>query len=187
MDRDTHEVFSKDLHLIYLTMPRFTKELKECETDLELWMYNLKHMKTMDVLPNELKGGVFEDLWKVLDIYSLPEDEQIRYEREHKIEADRKNIQATQERRIKEADEKVKEADEKVKEADEKVKEADEKVKEADEKVKEADEKRAAAEEVMRAAKAKMLDMARCMKSAGIPVEVIKQSSQLSDEEINAL
>jgi predicted transposase/invertase (TIGR01784 family) len=173
MDRDTHEVFSKDLHLIYLTMPRFTKELKECETDLELWMYNLKHMKTMDVLPNELKGGVFEDLWKVLDIYSLPEDEQIRYEREHKIEADRKNIQATQERRIKEADEKVKEADEKVKEADEKVKEAD--------------EKRVAAEEVMRAAKAKMLDMARCMKSAGIPVEVIKQSSQLSDEEINAL
>jgi predicted transposase/invertase (TIGR01784 family) len=115
MDRDTHEVFSKDLHLIYLTMPRFTKELKECSNNLELWLYSLKHMKTMEVLPDEMKGGVFEDLWKVLDIFSLPEDEQIRYEREHKYEADRKNIQASYERRIREAEDIAKAEQDKVK------------------------------------------------------------------------
>jgi predicted transposase/invertase (TIGR01784 family) len=165
-DRETNEVFSKDLHLIYLTMPHFKKELKECSNNLELWLYSLKHIKTMEVLPDKMKDSVFEDLWKVLDIYSLPEDEQVRYEREHKIEADRRNIKASYERRIKEAEDIAKAEQEKVKAEQEKVKAEREKVKAEQEKVKE---------------------MARTMKSAGMPMDVIAQASGLGVEEIAAL
>lgn len=99
----------------------------------------------MEVLPDEMKGGVFEDLWKVLDIYSLPEDEQIRYECEHKYEADRKNIRDSYERRIREAEDTAKAEQERVRE------------------------------------------MARTMKSAGMPVDIIAKTSGLSIEEIKAL
>jgi predicted transposase/invertase (TIGR01784 family) len=95
----------------------------------------------------------------VLDIYSLPEDEQVRYEREHKIEADRRNIKASYERRIKEAEDMAKAEQEKVKAEQEKVKAEREKVKE----------------------------MARTMKSAGMPMDVIAQASGLGVEEIAAL
>jgi predicted transposase/invertase (TIGR01784 family) len=58
-------------------------------------------MKTMEELPEKMKGGVFEDLWKVLDFYSLSEDEQVRYERERKAEVDERCILDSAKRRSK--------------------------------------------------------------------------------------
>jgi membrane protein involved in colicin uptake len=144
-------------------------------------------MKTMEVLPDKMKDSVFEDLWKVLDIYSLPEDEQVRYEREHKIEADRRNIKASYERRIKEAEDIAKAEQEKVKAEQEKVKAEQEKVKAEQEKVKAEREKVKAEQEKVKAEREKVKEMARTMKSAGMPMDVIAQASGLGVEEIAAL
>jgi predicted transposase/invertase (TIGR01784 family) len=97
MDCQTKMEFSDDLRLIYLTLPKFTKKESECCNDLEHWLFSLKHMETMEQLPDELKGTIFEDLWNTLDYYSLPIEDQVLYERVMKRRADERNIRATAE------------------------------------------------------------------------------------------
>jgi predicted transposase/invertase (TIGR01784 family) len=168
IDRDTLKVFSDDIHLIYLTMPHFKKGQEECENDLDLWLYNLLHMKTMEELPEKMKGGVFEDLWKVLDFYSLSEDEQVRYERERKAEVDERCILDSAKR------------------------------KGIAEGVAKGKAEGLAEGEAIGIAKGKaeglaegeakgVANSARAMKSNGLSIDIIKQCTGLSEEEINAL
>ena len=42
MDKETHELFSTDIRMIYLQLPLFTKTKEECETDFDKWIYALK-------------------------------------------------------------------------------------------------------------------------------------------------
>jgi predicted transposase/invertase (TIGR01784 family) len=102
MDCETKAEFSDDLRLIYLTLPKFTKKERECSNDLEHWLFSLKHMETMEQLPDELKGTIFEELWDTLDYYSLPIEDQVLYERVMKRRADERNIRKTAEERGKE-------------------------------------------------------------------------------------
>jgi predicted transposase/invertase (TIGR01784 family) len=171
IDRDTLKVFSDDIHLIYLTMPHFKKGQEECENDLDLWLYNLLHMKTMEELPEKMKGGVFEDLWKVLDFYSLSEDEQVRYERQIKAEVDRRCILDSAKRRSKAEGKAEGLAEGK----------AEGKAEGLAEGLAEGVAKGRAEEHV------KVVDSARAMKSNGLSIDIIKQCTGLSEEEINTL
>jgi hypothetical protein len=59
-------------------------------------------METMEQLPDEFKGTIFEELWNKLDYYSLPIEDQVYYERVMKRRADERNILATAEEKGKE-------------------------------------------------------------------------------------
>jgi predicted transposase/invertase (TIGR01784 family) len=121
-------------------------------------------MKTMEELPEKMKGGVFEDLWKVLDFYSLSEDEQVRYERERKAEVDERCILDSAERKG-EARGVAKGKAEGLAEG-------------------------LAKGEAIGVAKGKAeskAEIARAMKSNGLSTDIIKQCTGLSEEEINAL
>jgi flagellar biosynthesis/type III secretory pathway protein FliH len=124
-------------------------------------------MKTMEELPEKMKGGVFEDLWKVLDFYSLSEDEQVRYERQIKAEVDRRCILDSAKRRSK-AEGKAEGL-------------AEGKAEGKAEGLAEGVAKGRAEEHV------KVVDSARAMKSHGLSIGIIKQCTGLSEEEINAL
>jgi predicted transposase YdaD len=116
-------------------------------------------MKTMEELPEKMKGGVFEDLWKVLDFYSLSEDEQVRYERQIKAKVDERCILDSAKRKgIAEGKAKGLAEGEAIGIA-----------------------KGEAKEHV------KVVDSARFMKSLGVSIDDIKRHTGLSEEEINAL
>jgi predicted transposase YdaD len=125
-------------------------------------------MKTMEELPEKMKGGVFEDLWKVLDFYSLSEDEQVRYERQIKAKVDERCILDSAKR------------------------------KGIAEGVAKGKAEGLAEGEAIGIAKGKaeglaegeakgVANSARAMKSNGLSIDIIKQCTGLSEEEINAL
>jgi flagellar biosynthesis/type III secretory pathway protein FliH len=112
---------------------------------------------------------VFEDLWKVLDFYSLSEDEQVRYERQIKAEVDRRCILDSAKRRSKAEGKAEGLAEGK----------AEGKAEGLAEGLAEGVAKGRAEEHV------KVVDSARAMKSNGLSIDIIKQCTGLSEEEIN--
>jgi predicted transposase/invertase (TIGR01784 family) len=54
--------FSNTLNFLFIELPKFNKTLKELETNTDKWLYCLKHMKWMDVIPDELKGSIHEQM-----------------------------------------------------------------------------------------------------------------------------
>ena len=79
-DRDTGEVFSSDLRLIYLMLPLFKKTADECETNFERWIYVLKHMETLERIPYEAKSAVFQRLGEIAEICALNPQERYKYD-----------------------------------------------------------------------------------------------------------
>lgn len=79
-DRDTGEVFSRDLRLIYLMLPLFKKTADECETNFERWIYVLKHMETLERIPYETKSAVFQRLGEIAEICALNPQERYKYD-----------------------------------------------------------------------------------------------------------
>ena len=41
-------------------MPKFEKQLDECETRFDKWMYVLRKIPTLDRMPEKLKDSIFE-------------------------------------------------------------------------------------------------------------------------------
>lgn len=87
-DRDTHEQFSDKLRFIFIELPAFTKEERECETDFERWIYVLKNMETLKRLPFKARKSVFEKLEKIVDIASLSKEERTKYDESIKVYRD---------------------------------------------------------------------------------------------------
>lgn len=87
-DRDTHELFSDKLRLIFLELPAFDKEENECETDFERWIYVLKNMDKLNRIPFKARKAVFEKLEKIVDIASLSKEERVKYDESIKVYRD---------------------------------------------------------------------------------------------------
>ncbi|MDY3063939.1 MAG: Rpn family recombination-promoting nuclease/putative transposase, partial [Bacteroidaceae bacterium] len=51
MNMSTKEVFSRDMRMIYLQLPFFTKAVDECDNGFERWIYVLKNMEALNRLP----------------------------------------------------------------------------------------------------------------------------------------
>lgn len=88
MDKDTHYLFSDKVKLVYLQIPLFRKKEEECVTELDKWIYNLKHMKELTQLPFALKGNAFQILEEVTDLDSLTKEERREYEHSLKVYRD---------------------------------------------------------------------------------------------------
>ena len=80
-DRESGRVINRHFRQIYLQFPYFTKELNECETLFDKWIYTLKHMDSWDRMPEGLKGQVFERLAHLAAIANLSEADEIAYQK----------------------------------------------------------------------------------------------------------
>lgn len=82
--RDTGEIFYEGLGYTYLVLANFVKTEEECVSDLELWLYWLKHLHVTDKLPEHLKETIFERLFNIAEYTNLSKEEQAMYNQDLK-------------------------------------------------------------------------------------------------------
>jgi predicted transposase/invertase (TIGR01784 family) len=80
MDRESKEVFSNDIRMIYLQLPYFDKQADECENDFERWIYVLKNMEALNRMPFAAKDSVFAKIAQIADISALSKEERMKYD-----------------------------------------------------------------------------------------------------------
>ncbi len=96
LDVDTKKVFYDKLTFVYLTMPKFNKELIECVSHFDKWMYVLKNLTTLTSIPESIESeGVFKHLFEEAKYSKLSKDEQMQYEDDLKIYRDMVNVIST--------------------------------------------------------------------------------------------
>jgi predicted transposase/invertase (TIGR01784 family) len=74
-DIDTHKVFYNKLKFVYLSMPKFTKDVDSLETHFDKWLYVLKHLKRLDNIPDKFRIKIFEKMFAVAEIARLNPDD----------------------------------------------------------------------------------------------------------------
>ena len=78
--------------IIFVEINRFRKELNECATLFDKWCYSLKHMGTLNSLPEELRIQAFERLFAACEIAKLSPEVKLAYEKDMITERDYYNI-----------------------------------------------------------------------------------------------
>ena len=79
-NRDTGEVFYEELGFFYIELINFVKTETDLGTDLDRWLYVLKHMSKLEKLPVFLRKPVFQKLFEVAEYSNLTKEEQVMYD-----------------------------------------------------------------------------------------------------------
>ena len=79
-DKEDGTIASDKLRFIYLAMPLFDKEVDECVTDFDKWIYVLKHMEALSRMPFTAQKDVFKQLEEYADIHHLNKKEDEAYQ-----------------------------------------------------------------------------------------------------------
>lgn len=75
------EVFSDKLSLIYFQMPKFTKTEQQLVTNLDKWLFYIKNLKDLDVIPQVFQGNpIFEQAFQKAQLANMNRDEWMSYE-----------------------------------------------------------------------------------------------------------
>ncbi len=80
LDLETYEVFYEKLGFVTVELPKFDKNEKELETNLDKWLYILKNMPDMETIPDNLKTDIFEKVFKISEYVALSVEEKEVYE-----------------------------------------------------------------------------------------------------------
>jgi predicted transposase/invertase (TIGR01784 family) len=150
------------MRFVYLQLPLFTKKQDECDTFFERWIYVLKNMNVLDKLPDAYQCEAFNKLKQVADISAMTAEEFADYEWSRRHYYDWETTKYFMEKEKEEAEK-----------AKEETKQAKEETKQAKEEAKQLKEEK--------------LQMVRNFKSLNVSMDVIKQATGLTEEEINAL
>ncbi len=81
MDEKTKEKASDKVQFIIIELSKFNKTLAELETDLDRWLYCMKHLAELLEQPEELKGEIFDELFELADLKTLTEEDMTTYEK----------------------------------------------------------------------------------------------------------
>ena len=80
------------IFFIFAELERFGKRLDECRTMTEKWLYALKHVGTLDRLPESLRMQAFERLFEACEIARFEPERKLTYEENMITEQDYYNI-----------------------------------------------------------------------------------------------
>ncbi len=86
------EVFFDKLKFIYLELPKFTKEIGELETQLDKWLFVLRHLSRLQERPQALQDRVFERLFATAELAQFTPQEKEAYEESLKYYRDLNNV-----------------------------------------------------------------------------------------------
>ncbi|SJZ91553.1 Rpn family recombination-promoting nuclease/putative transposase [Sediminibacterium ginsengisoli] len=92
--RDDHScrLFTNCLHLIYIEIPKFTKQESELANRGDEWLFLLKHMSTFQDIPKAFSGNaVYRKLFFTARLGSLNKEEMTIYQVKLKEKRDREN------------------------------------------------------------------------------------------------
>ncbi len=79
-DKESREIASNKLRFIYLVLPLFKKNVDECVTDFDKWIYVLKHMEALSRMPFTAQKEIFKQLEEYADSHRLTRKEWEAYE-----------------------------------------------------------------------------------------------------------
>ncbi|MDY5623070.1 MAG: Rpn family recombination-promoting nuclease/putative transposase, partial [Bacteroidales bacterium] len=91
-DRDTGKQMSNVFREIFIEMPLFKKTESECETPLDYWLYNLKHMEQLETLSFKGQKELFNRLEQLAKIANMNKKEREEYEECLKVYRDNYSI-----------------------------------------------------------------------------------------------
>lgn len=80
MDMQQLTLFSDKERMIFLQLPDFTKELEDCDTIFERFIYVLKHMDILQRMPFLAQDAVFKRLSEIAEVASLSKEERQEYD-----------------------------------------------------------------------------------------------------------
>ena len=80
---------------IFIEFPLFNKTEAECETPLDYWLYNLKHMEQLEHLSFKGQKALFVRLEELARIANMNKKERAEYEAALKIYRDNENVVTT--------------------------------------------------------------------------------------------
>ena len=83
-DRNTGNIFYDKLGYMYVELPNFTKKESELETELDKWLYVLKHLSTMKKLPAYLRKPIFKKLFSIAEYSNMTKEEAMKYDESQK-------------------------------------------------------------------------------------------------------
>ena len=84
-EKGSDGVFSDKLRFIYLSLPFFNKKEAECESNIEEWIYVLKHMEVLERMPFTAQRKIFKVLAELADMRCLTQEEQDKYDESRKV------------------------------------------------------------------------------------------------------
>jgi predicted transposase/invertase (TIGR01784 family) len=91
-DQETKRVFYDKLTFVYLAMPNFKKSLAELETQLDRWLYAMRHLASLENMPEGFHDEVFRRFFEMAEVARFSPDEKQSYERSLKSYRDLNNV-----------------------------------------------------------------------------------------------
>lgn len=88
-DMENHKIIGNKIRCAFIQFKYFNKSEDECTSGIDKWLYVLKNMKDMQILPFKTrKDDVFERLERVSSIAALSPEERYQYEKDLKWSRD---------------------------------------------------------------------------------------------------
>ncbi|WP_316821337.1 Rpn family recombination-promoting nuclease/putative transposase [Pedobacter gandavensis] len=91
MNKNTGKVFFERMGYKFIELPGFNKKEEELQTDLDKWLYILKHMSKLTQLPVSFQEGVFFEIFQLAELNKMSEIELEIYESNLKSYTDYEN------------------------------------------------------------------------------------------------
>ena len=74
------EIFYDKLGYTYIQLSNFVKEEHELDSDLDRWLYILKHIRTMDKIGGYLRQPIFRKMFNIAEYSNLTKEERMYYD-----------------------------------------------------------------------------------------------------------
>jgi predicted transposase/invertase (TIGR01784 family) len=91
-NRHTGKIFYNKLSLMFIELLNFVKEPYELYTELDKWIYALKHLTEFEQRPEYLYGAEFDQLFNLAEYANLTREERDMYNASLKYKWDNKNV-----------------------------------------------------------------------------------------------
>lgn len=92
MDTKTKKVFYDKLEFVYLEMPKFNKDISDCKSFLDKWMFVLKNLTSLLDRPVKLQQKVFKQLFEAAEVARFTPQQKTAYEESLKTYRDLVNV-----------------------------------------------------------------------------------------------
>jgi len=89
---DTGAIFYEKLHFIYIEVMKFVKKEAELKSDLDQWIYALKHASKMKEEPHFLKAPGLEQFFYLAKYANLTTEERNMYRTAQQVRWDNQNV-----------------------------------------------------------------------------------------------
>lgn len=91
-NRNTNKVFYEGLKYIFLELINFAKTEEQLETGLDKWLYVLKNMSRLDMIPLFLRKTIFEKVFSIAEYSNMTKEEKTMYNSALKRKWDNQNV-----------------------------------------------------------------------------------------------